>query len=1185
MIPPARALRVDGAAERYQNARAELSDHDLGERVAARPLPIPRVAVGRTGTFQFDGFHRGWVAQFSRDALLATPAFANGKVYVGGGFRSTTVYALDAYTGALHWSGQTADGGPTAAIVDAGKVLFNTESCTLFAFDVASGALRWSHYLGDPLMSQPAAARGLVYSAYPDSSGHGGFSFAAMSMRNGDFVWTLPISADVLTAPVIDGDAVYFTTMDGYAWRVGARSGRVAWARPVSATSAPSVDAGVMYVAQRAAHGRERQLVLDAASGHILSRSDAVTAPYAAHRADVGGTEAGWGFEGSRPSYANGRLYYAMGHDLVAREATTGREVWRRNYPASIAVRGMTSPSVVGGQLVVGTHDGKLFGIDIDTGATTWAYDVGEPIAFQPAIADGWVYAATSRGKVIGLEVGDRSFDGWHMWGGNARHAGLSAHAATSASDEAARPTEGTLRRSGAPTLLRDGDRAFPLMHTRVTARVSGFVARVEVEQDFDNPFDHTLDAEYLFPLPADSAVDGLDLHVGPRNIHGEIALREQARARYESARSCGQHAALLEQQRPDLFRQSVASIGPGEHVRVVLRFAETVPYRDGEYEFVFPLATGARNAETVARGPLRGDVAIHVAMDTGFALDAVTSPSHAVTVLRGDDTHAAVDLASGVTVPDRDFLLRYRPRVHTAEPAVLAWRDEGSPEGVFTFMLHPDAHAAESELTPREVDYVVDTSSSMNGPALEHAQMLLTRSVDRLRAGDTFRIVRFSDTTSALDPAPLPMNEGTRARAHRYIDTLVAVGSTDSIPGLRAVLDAPSDPSRLRIIVLVTDGYLGDDRAVLRVVNASLGRSRLFAVGIGPAVNRYLLEQLADLGRGEASIVTPSEDPVIAADRFAALVDRPFLTDVGLAWGGLAVHDVYPRYVPDLYADRPVLVHGRYDHAGEADVRVTGFIRGHPWQRSVHVVLPGLARDHEALASVWARARVRDLSREMVLGETPALREDIANVGLQYHLVTAFTSFVAVDSEPSGVACSRLPSSGMGLGTVGGYGAGSGHGSSMSYGILGVHGGVALPGVSQANLLARRFVTAPMVRAGLPVVLGMISPDPIRRVVLQNLQQLRTCYERALPRNPSLAGRLVLRFVVGGDGRVIRAEVPESDLDDDRVSVCAVAAARTWVMPAPPDGTSVTVNYPFVFSPADDHEPSETRFEFPLDL
>ncbi|MEI8259171.1 MAG: PQQ-binding-like beta-propeller repeat protein, partial [Deltaproteobacteria bacterium] len=531
-IPPPRPVLVEGAAARYENPRAESADHDLGERIAPRPLPIPRVAEGRTATFQFDGFHRGWVAQFDRTALLATPAFANGKVYVGAGFHSTTVYAFDAHTGALRWTGQTPDGGPTAAIVDDGKVLFNTESCTLFAFDVASGALRWSHYLGDPLMSQPAAARGLVYSAYPDRTSAGGFSFAAMSMRTGEFVWTLPIHADVLTAPVIDGDAVYFTTMDGNAWRVGARSGRVAWVRALSATSAPSVEGGVMYVAQRAAHASERQMVLDAASGRTLSRSDPVAAPYASHRADVGGTEAGWAYEGSRPSYADGRLYYAMGHDLVARDATSGREVWRRNYPASIAARGMTSPSVVGGQLVVGTHDGKLFGIDIDTGATTWAYDVGEPIAFQPAVANGWVYATTSRGKVIGLEVGDRSFDGWHMWGGNARHTGLSAHATeASPPDEPARPTEGTLRATAGTTHLRDGEHAFPLMHTRVTAHVSGFVARVEVEQEFDNPFDRAIDAEYLFPLPADSAVDGLDLHVGPRVIHGEISLREQARA------------------------------------------------------------------------------------------------------------------------------------------------------------------------------------------------------------------------------------------------------------------------------------------------------------------------------------------------------------------------------------------------------------------------------------------------------------------------------------------------------------------------------------------------------------------------------------------------------------------------------------------------------------------------------
>jgi Ca-activated chloride channel family protein len=211
-----------------------------------------------------------------------------------------------------------------------------------------------------------------------------------------------------------------------------------------------------------------------------------------------------------------------------------------------------------------------------------------------------------------------------------------------------------------------------------------------------------------------------------------------------------------------------------------------------------------------------------------------------------------------------------------------------------------------------------------------------------------------------------------------------------------------------VRLVVLVTDGFIGNERDVFAAVERELGDARVFTFGVGTAVNRYLLEQIAEIGRGDSDVVGLAEDPVAAADRFVARIDRPYLTDVSIDWGGLDVGDVYPRVIPDLYADRPIVVLGRYRRAGRADVRVHARLRGAEWSRAVHVVLPERASDHEALPSMWARARIHDLDRAMFLGEVPALRDEETQLGLAFGLVTDATSFVAVDQAPAADTSTR---------------------------------------------------------------------------------------------------------------------------------------------------------------------------------
>jgi len=572
--PPDRAALLEEALAGV----VEGADGTLGSRLSVRALRRPTPPRGATAKFDFDGGRRGWVTALPSEQLLTSPAYAGGKIFLGGGFASHRFFAFDAFDGELAWSVAAPDGGPSAAIVHEGKVIFNTESCTIFVADAETGELLWSKWLGDPLMSQPVASGGLVMSAYPASGGH---RFGAYRLADGQPVWDVPIAADVIQAPQAQGESVFFATMDGTAYRLRARDGRTEWTRDVGASGALWVDGDHVLLSRRV-NGRgavtEQPIVLSARDGRLVSEGEAVPAPYFAggsrdrnmtqtqagawgnvpHGEHLGLTNvaAGWAFQGSTPAVADGRAYFAVGGDIRARDMATGETVWRRSYAQAEGAQAISPPAVVGSQLIFGTLEGHLYAADIDTGMTLWAYDVGEPIVFQPIVAQGWVYVATGRGNVIGLEMGDAMFDGWHMWGGNARHAGLVETAGTVdpallASLE--RPGQGTMRvaafeRAGDPAAIpgESSEEAtdavpaaaqaepelpdLPLVSTRVSATVSGLVARVTVTQRFDNPHGDPIEALYLFPLPADAAVDDMQMHVGERVIRGRIQRRAQAR-------------------------------------------------------------------------------------------------------------------------------------------------------------------------------------------------------------------------------------------------------------------------------------------------------------------------------------------------------------------------------------------------------------------------------------------------------------------------------------------------------------------------------------------------------------------------------------------------------------------------------------------------------------------------------
>ena len=412
---PARAtIRSAGAARAHPL--------DLASDRPALPVAVPRAPRGGAVQFTFADGQAGWVTRTPDALQLPAVAYGDGKVFVSGGFDSVNFYALDATSGNITWATRNLeDNGPTAAIYEEGRVIFNTESCTLFALDAATGKRLWFKYLGDPTLAQTAVSDGLIYAAHP---GDGGPRLSAFKVENGYRVWSRRVRGELLAAPVVAGDSVYASTIDGFSYRFERERGKRIWARKLRATTAPWIVGDELFVSRR--KGRvEQQVVVAIADGAILREHHEQRGNYLGDvPANLDDWRKVWAFEGSRPVVDRGVRYVAMGGEIHASDAATGEALWIRRYAPAAGRRALGTVALAGPQLVVSTRAGQLYGLDIDTGYTLWAYDIGHKVVAEPIVARGWVYAATSDGYLIALNVGDTTLDGWHMFGGSPGHNG-----------------------------------------------------------------------------------------------------------------------------------------------------------------------------------------------------------------------------------------------------------------------------------------------------------------------------------------------------------------------------------------------------------------------------------------------------------------------------------------------------------------------------------------------------------------------------------------------------------------------------------------------------------------------------------------------------------------------------------------------------------------------------------------
>lgn len=554
---------------------------------------------------------------------------------------------------------------------------------------------------------------------------------------------------------------------------------------------------------------------------------------------------------------------------------------------------------------------------------------------------------------------------------------------------------------------------AFPLQHTEVMARVAGNVSRVEVTQTFANPLKQPLEAVYVFPLPDKAAVDDMEIKVGDRIIRGLIKKREEAKQIYVQAKQEGKTAGLLEQERDNIFTQSLANIKPGEKIEVTIRYTESLKFAKGNYEFVFPMVVapryipGAKVADASKITPPTKppatrpgqDIGVTVEIEAGLPISTVQSTSHAINLIR-DGRIMRVTLGKQNTIPNKDLVLRYQVSGIDTQNTLLAQADERG--GHFATYLIPAVKYQSDRIVPKDVVFLMDTSGSQEGEAIAQSKQLMHRFLKGLNPNDTFTIIDFASTATQLSSQPLANTPSNRERANEYIDRLQANGGSELMNGIEAVLKFPPAPDgRLRSVVMLTDGQIGDDERVIGEVRQRLPLgNRLYVFGVGSAVNRFLLERLGELGRGTTQVVLPNEPVAPVTEKFFQQINNPVLTNIAVKWEGTgAPPEMYPARPSDLFANQPLVLFGRKGDRSSGNLKVTGMAAGgKPYAQTIPVSFA--TGGNVAIAQLWGRARIEDLMNQMYNSETKAEIEAVTKTALDYRLLSKYTAFVAVTDE-----------------------------------------------------------------------------------------------------------------------------------------------------------------------------------------
>ncbi|MEI8354484.1 MAG: VIT domain-containing protein [Deltaproteobacteria bacterium] len=726
-----------------------------------------------------------------------------------------------------------------------------------------------------------------------------------------------------------------------------------------------------------------------------------------------------------------------------------------------------------------------------------------------------------------------------------------------------------------------DTDR-LPLKSTSAAVNISGVIADVLVTQVYKNDSGRPLEAIYVFPASTRAAVYGMKMTIGKRVIEAKIKKRDEARKEYEKAKEAGKSASLLEEQRPNVFQMNVANIMPGDEIKVELKYTELLIPTDRVYEFVYPTVVGPRYSNQKGGGRVpseqwvknpflhQGELSattfdIKVAINAGMPIKDLTVTSHKVNAAYESGSRAKVLLDKGdANGGNRDYILRYRLGGDTIQTGLLL--TEGEKENFFVLMMQPPKRVVSASIPGREYIFIVDVSGSMHDFPLDISKKLMSNLIGNLRPTDRFNVLLFSGGSSLMAEESLPATEANIQKAIYMIEHQQGGGGTELLAALKRALALKKEAGYARTIVIATDGYVSIEEEAFDLIRNNLGNANMFAFGIGSSVNHHIIEGMAHVGMGEPFIITKPDGAQIQAERFRKLIASPVLTQVKVSFNGFRAYDVEPVSIPDVLAERPVLVFGKWRGAPQGSIKITGIAGDGKYSETIKVEKFQPTKDNAALKYIWARHRITILSDYNKLRSDDKRVQEVTELGLNYNLLTPYTSFVAVDNEvrnkdgkfttvkqplplPEGV-------SDYAVGGRGYYGAAPSMRKSIvmrspgSQRVL-AEDKQATPGVLEPK---KKYEAQKITIISVTTGKGLTKAE-ILTVAQASLISIEKCFT-----GKNMPGTIKLNLTINSDGTVKIVRVAAGDIKDAKLRQCLIDLAKQWLFPATKNRVSVKV-------------------------
>ncbi len=721
-----------------------------------------------------------------------------------------------------------------------------------------------------------------------------------------------------------------------------------------------------------------------------------------------------------------------------------------------------------------------------------------------------------------------------------------------------------------------------PLKSTSADVKVVGVIADAVVKQVYRNEGKTPLEATYIFPASTRAAVYGMKMTIGKRTLIAKIEERKEARRQYEEAKQQGKSASLLEQQRPNVFQMNVANILPGDAIQVELKYTELLVPTDGIYEFVYPTVVGPRYSNKPAEtahpsqkwieNPYlhQGEAPTYTFdmtadLTAGLPIKNVTCPSHKVNIHYDGPSRASINLDPlDKTGGNRDFILKYQLAGGKVQSGVLLF--EGDRENFFLLMLQPPKRVSVGQIPPREYIFIVDVSGSMYGFPLDISKRLLKDLIGSLRPTDRFNVLLFSGGSSLMSEQSLPANSENIQHAINLIERQRGGGGTELLPALKRALSSTRAEGYSRSVVIATDGYVMVEEEVFDLIRKNLGDANMFTFGIGSSVNRHLLEGMARVGMGEPFVISKPEETREKAEKFRKMIESPVLTKIKVDFGKFNAYAVEPLSIPDVFAERPVIIFGKWRGKPTGEITLSGMTSGGLYVNKIDIRKEKPLKSSSGLQYLWARHRITLLSDYNSLRQDPDRIKEVTQLGLTYNLLTAYTSFVAIDTEVrlvngQAVTVKQLLPLPEG---VSDYAVGRGTVAQKAMSPLSAFRSLALEKkeVREEESKDERLVSE-LGRVSFELAeistTGGLSKEDIQKAVKQQIPAMELCYQNALEKEPNIQGEATFQLIIGSKGKVTKVSLVSSKLKNKHLEQCIIQKIKDLTFPTPEGTEKVT--------------------------